>query len=623
MKTLGRFWLGVLVCLSFAAAVLGGEKQLDLRRGVPADAYLVAHRTHNSERDFQRKYYNEVWKTVEETRILERAVQIVVSRMSPDQLDKAKAVLQEIREAAAPIPLKALANAKEFLYAQTMLPFSANPQASFPQHLILTRLTPEAAAGTQEGIKNLFELVEKYSMGQVPVTNTTDGEATIVTLAIPAQIPVRPTVIRIGDILLLSSSEQFARTSLNMLLRGEGKSKFDDPRLAHALAQLPKAEDGLTFYDMQQHMSQLRRLADLVRSLGKNEQQVERFAGLLEKLFDEVAILDYEVTVEYTEGNLMRSATYGKLAPGAENKTLFKIFGSGQPFADWQSWVPANATSYSLTTGVNLQPLFEQVISVLRERFPEAQRDLEQFEKMQTRIGVRLDEDILHAFSGECVSVSLPATSASPLGGGESFLAMRCQKPERIRELLHRAIDALKQVPAVAAQQIQLSKCDDLEGFEQVSASALLAMGIKPVIGFHDGWMMIGSNAGAVKAVLATRSGKSPSIADAASFRQFNLEVDGPVYSIRYRNTAEEIRQIAALLNQGGLIGPMLPVILGPNTDPEKLKPVQEVFGLLPSLSKIVAKFDFLQSQLSVTLGGREPGVYHRHTVTVVRPAGE
>lgn len=621
MKTLKRPILGIMATLAWGVAALASDKTLDLRRAASPDAFLVVHRKHNPERDFQRKYFQEVWKTVEETKIIERAVKIVASRMSRDDVDKAKAVLEEIRAAAAPIKLQALLDSKELLFVQEMRPISEEIKAPTIHQLVVARVTPEAAAATQQGIKNLFELLEKYSAGQVPVKSGTQGDAEIVTLALPRQAPLRPTVIRLGEVLLLSTSEELARKSLDMLVRGDGKSKFDDPRLAEALARLPKPEDGLVFYDMQKQMAQMRGTVDFIRAVGQNDARTQRIAGILETVFDEAAILDYEVTVEYTEDNLNRTAVYGKLAPGAENKTLFKIFGSGKPFADWQTWVPANATSYSLTTGINLHPLYERIIDMLKERFPEAEQGLERFEKAQSRIGVRLDADLLQNFSGECVSISLPSASPSPLGGRGSFLATRCQNPERIRELMHRAIDAVKRIPAVAGQQLQISKCNDLEGFEEFSALALTGLGVKPVIGFRDGWMMIGSNAETVKAVLATRAGKAPSIADAPSFQQFKLKVEGPVHSIRYTNTAEDIRQMAALLNQAGLMGPMLLGMVGDKADQEKLKPVQEALALLPSLGKIVAKFDFRQAELSVTQAGSEPGVYQRRTVTVIRPA--
>jgi hypothetical protein len=597
-----------------------GEKALDLRRAVPADVYMVVHAKHNPERDFQREYHKAIWKTVEETKIIERAVGIVTSRLSRDDVDKAKAVLDEVRNAAAPIKLEALANAKEVIYAQEMRAFSDQMKVVTSQHLVLARLTPEAAADTQKGIKNLFGLVEKYSEGKVPVESSTEGDATIVTLAVPQQVPFQPTVIRIGDVLLLSSSEEMARKSLGMLLRGDGKSKFDDPRLKEALSHLPAPEDALVFYDAKTQFSQMRGMVDFLHTVGQNDPKAERVAGLLELFFDEIAFLDYQITVEYTEGNLNRSVEYGKLVPDAEKKVFAKVLGSGKPFDDWRSWVPANAVAYSLSAGVNLHPLYERIIGVIKERFPEAEKGLEKFEEIQSKIGVHLDRDILQAFSGEHVSISLPAAKPSLTGGRGSVVAMRCQKPDRIRELLHRLVDKLKEHPAVAAQQLQLAKCEDLEGFEQLSALALTGFGVKPMIGFRDGWMMIGSNADAINAVLATKAGKAPSIADAASFKQFHLNVDGPVQSIGYKNSAEDIHQVAAALNQAGVIVPMVIGMVGAKANPEDLKPVQEVLGLLPSLGKIVSKFDFLQAKLSVTQAGRQPGTYECRSVTVVRP---
>ena len=62
------------------------------------------------------------------------------------------------------------------------------------------------------------------------------------------------------------------------------------------------------------------------------------------------------------------------------------------------------------------------------------------------------------------------------------MVALRCEKPERIRELLHRGYDALQQIPAVKAQQIQFADCKDLDGFEEITASMLNLVGKRPVI---------------------------------------------------------------------------------------------------------------------------------------------
>ena len=127
-----------------------------------------------------------------------------------------------------------------------------------------------------------------------------------------------------------------------------------------------------------------------------------------------------------------------------KDRLLGKVLASGTPFEHWQTWVPAEATSYSLTTGVNLHPLYERIVAVINESFPEAKPGLERFEQLQSRFEVYLDKDILQAFSGECVSVTLPGATSLPLGGGNTVVPTCRQKPERIRELLHRLVDWLE-----------------------------------------------------------------------------------------------------------------------------------------------------------------------------------
>ena len=118
-----------LVMLLAVAQSLSAADTVDIRRGVPEDVFLVVHGKHNPERDFQQKYYEEVWKTVQETQIIDRIVKIVTSRMKDEDLEQAKAVIDELREAVEPIDLKGLAAAQEIVYAQQMI---MAPHADLP-----------------------------------------------------------------------------------------------------------------------------------------------------------------------------------------------------------------------------------------------------------------------------------------------------------------------------------------------------------------------------------------------------------------------------------------------------------------------------------------------------------
>lgn len=620
MKAKSFLWcLALLSFASFASAAEEGV-QFDLRRVAPVEAHLVVYGKHNPERDYQRAYYEAVLQALRDEKLVERFVEIISSRMPQDQLDKTKGVMNEIRTAFEPMDWQTLANCSEVVYAQQfILPFN--------HHLVVMRLPSDGAQQLSASLKNVFGLVEKYSEGKVPVNNHGQGDAEVTSLGLPPGAPMNAVVARQGDVFLFSTSEALVQQALTVLQGGTAPSKFDDPRLAEALAQLPEPEDSVVFFDGERMFSQLGKLDDVIQQQasqgGETPEEVQRVAGLIDLLMNEVAVLDYEVTVEYTEGDQNRSAVVGKLQADAKDKLLGKLFLGGEPFDDWQRWVPADAVSYSLNTGVRLHPFYERLTQLLREKFPESQQGLDKWEQVQEQIGVNLDRDILQSFSGEVVSVTLPTTSAATPGGHESLLALRCQNPERVRELLHRAVDSLNQIPAVQAQQLSLTPCEDLPEFEQLNAMMLGMFGMQPVIGFDDGWMIIGSNQGAVQRVLDARAGKIPTIETSEGFQKFEAEIEGPVSAISYADVAENIRHMAQGIRQVGVIAPAIIGMAAAKADPEDLKPVQEILALLPSVANVVEKFDFLEARLTVVQPGDTPDTYTKRSVTLVRPPAE
>ncbi len=193
------------VLLLTPLTLLSAAEKLDLRRAVPEEAFLVVHAKHNPERDYQRKHYADVWKTVQETKIIDRAVKIVTSRAPEQELEQVKAILEELKEAVSPIDMEAVMNCEDFIYAQIM-------QVPTSLHLALIQLEPEAAASTEQGLKNLFAMAEKYSQGRLSVQSETKGEASITTLSLgPTPVPMAPTVVRLDGLLIITSYDQLAR----------------------------------------------------------------------------------------------------------------------------------------------------------------------------------------------------------------------------------------------------------------------------------------------------------------------------------------------------------------------------------------------------------------------------
>jgi hypothetical protein len=608
---LRRITLAALALATIVVASRDAAAELDIRRLAPSDAHTIAYAKHNPERDYQGKYLAEAYETFRSERICERIFEIISSRAPEEELAKFKAGWEEVEKAVEPIELEALVNAKEFLVANTMV-------GPFSQVLFAVRLSEEDAEDYRNGVGNLFELVQKWSGDEATaVTGEADGAETTKLQFAEEEIPFQPCAASVEDIFIVSLNADLLARCVKQLSDESATTKFDDPRFKEALSHLPEAEDCVTFFDGRQLFTSLKGLGDFIRNEvdddDEDAEHAERAADIIEKVIDEIDILEYEVVVEYTEEGQNRSSTLGRVADDIEDSFLGRAVSGGEAFEDWQSWVPADATAYSLSTGIDLHEIYAGVIEFVREEVPESHEPLDEWDALQKKVGVNLDEDLLKSFSGENVSITLP--------NDQSVTALKCNNESKVRELLDRAIEGLKQIPQVQQQDLDLvdSEDEDLEGFQEFRAAALAMTPAKPVIGFRDGWMIIASTPEAAKKMLAVRAGEADSIAKSDSLETFNLKVDGEVYGVSYSDIGAGIRAVADGIDQAAMMAPMIVGMAAQGASSEDQKTIQQVIGLLPSASKVIRKFDFYEQKLTILREGPEEATYVREAVTLIR----
>jgi hypothetical protein len=303
----------------------------------------------------------------------------------------------------------------------------------------------------------------------------------------------------------------------------------------------------------------------------------------------------------------------GEASEGFDDTILGKALSQGEPFENWKSWVPADAAGYSLGTGINLHELYAGILEFVKTEIPESEEALQKWAEVQEKVDVNVDEDILQSFNGEYVSVTL--------SDGQSVSALKCSNEKRILELLDRAIQGIKQVPPLAMYGISLedSKDDELEGFKELKSTMLAAAQAQPVIGFRDGWMILASNPDAAKKLLAVREGDEDSIEGSDSLEKFDLKTDGEVYSVSYTDVGAGIRAFADGIKQFSMMAPMFMGAAMAEASDEDKKTANEVLGLLPSIAKVIAKFDFYEQKLTITREGPEENQYLRESVTLIR----
>ena len=607
--------LGVIALL--AGLVVAPATADDLREAVPNDCFIAVWGKHNPERDYQKQYHAAIWETVQETQIVEKLIQAMQGNMSEQEVAQFEQMQTVLKGIVEPINWDAVGNVKETIYCQRM-------QGIMSQHLLMMKMPDNGAQSLVDAVKNAFNLVEQASQGQVGMETETIEGVEFTTLGLPSDVPTRPYFAATRDgMFVFTTSKPLVQEAMKLLANPSSESKFDDARVKEALQELPEAEDSIAFFDGRTLFKQLNQIPGFVRQMSRGNEDADRIMEMVEEIFEEMAVFDYEVTVEYTEKHQNRAAVYGKLVEGYDDKVVGRMFATGKPFEKWNRWVPANAKSYSLSTGMSLHPLYAWMMEEIPEHFPEAEQGLAQFAAIQEQIGVDIDKDILQAFTGGSVSVTMPGDTMSPLGTpmDKSVMFVRCAKPKKIRELMGRGLEMLNGLDQL--QQIggvNMEAIEGMEGFETLTAGPLAQMGIKPVVGFKDGWMVIGSDADAVKKVLETKEGSGDTIVDSEVFKSFSLPIRGPVTSVSYTNSGENTRAMAQGLQQ---VGAMLPMAMGMaaqnGADVSKAK---DFLALLPSVGKIIEKFDFYDKTLTVTQPGSGLS-YKRHTVTLIKPPAQ
>jgi hypothetical protein len=70
-------------------------------------------------------------------------------------------------------------------------------------------------------------------------------------------------------------------------------------------------------------------------------------------------------------------------------------------------------------------------------------------------------------------------------------------------------------------------------------------------------------------------------------------------------------------------MAPMFVGMAAAQAGKENMESLQAAAGLLPSIAKVVRKFDFFEDRLSITQEGPEPNTYLKRTVTQIRQPDE
>ncbi|RME40116.1 MAG: hypothetical protein D6788_04095, partial [Planctomycetota bacterium] len=289
-----------------------------------------------------------------------------------------------------------------------------------------------------------------------------------------------------------------------------------------------------------------------------------------------------------------------------------------KPFTRFDRYIPADATEFTLESFIDLEKIYALVLDFIRESGPEGEQLIAQWNQKLKEIGFDPQADLFAWWSGEMISITMPAAVVTPMSPTDSVFMIRVKDADLARRKVFGLIDLISQKLQESGQTLMVTPATvDAEGFRQVTHPALM-MFLRPVIGVHHEWLMVGTSPGAINKCLAVASGKAPSIAQNDRFRKEGLMPKGPVRGCSFRDMSKMGQQLASVAAMAGMISGMVTASIPDDPPPMKKakEAVQTGAGIVMKLAPVLQKIDFYRSTASVCTFDGDRTIVTRRVLT-------
>jgi len=430
------------------------------------------------------------------------------------------------------------------------------------------------------------------------------------------QPPIRVDLFRfketIGITLGQGAGADIAKEVIALLTgKSRRKSIVDSPRFKEALARVEPPEHFVMFFDIRRVFQAVEAL--LTRESEEAHRVSESERGTIRALREAVSmgdVLDYSITSKAMSGRRERRYSLTLLQPSKLDRPLARAFLDRRPFERIERLVPLEATSFSMNGGVDLGPLYGVVTEFVRDQVPGGPGYLQRWNAWLDSRGVDLQRDFFSWWSGEVVSVKMEPLVPNPFKGDDGVLMIRVRDPRLAAEKVNAAVEFLRRKSQRTGQMLLVSPARvQAEGFCELTHPAM-AMFLRPVVGVHEEWLMLGTSAGAIDRCLDVAAGRSPSILECRRFREEGLIPQGPVFSASFSDRANYGQQMGETAAIVGVFAAMLPAVqksappVGPNGRDARrwLSVMQSTLAIMAKLGPVFQRLDFYSSESSLTV---------------------
>lgn len=627
MFTSRTFGMALGLTALLPALSLAGQlpERFTLGSYVPDDVWFIIHGVDNPQRAWIDDQWSEVFKALKNSGVDRDVITLILSLAGEDKrtgieasIDKATQLLRGVRWGDL--------IGREFILSERI-----SSSKTGPAYIALARGTEKSGdanfAGLVVILKELSaaiccsELVESQRHG-VTVWSLNFEDEDLERLDFSVEL------FQKGDLIGLTSGLS-ARNDVLSLLAGTSESGavVDTPRFREAIALVPPPRDTVMYSDVK---TLLRDMGSMLAAIGAGDEQPiaedlpdavaqqadqepcvseadsanpnDIVLAVMKKLIELGDFVDYGITTNETQGRRELTHAVTRLQPGKHDNPIAEMFFKRRQFERFDRFIPAEATSFTLTGFFDIEGAYKLVTDTIAKDIAGGPELVTKAEAVIASIGLDLQADFFDWWSGEMIMVSLPTTTVTPMGGGDGVWIIRVKNRELASEKVNAAIDFVAEKAQGQGQMLMVSPAQvNVEGFRQITLP--LMMMVRPVVGVHGDWLMLGTSSAAINKCLDVEAGKAPSVLENEQFKKEGLIPEGPVLSASFKDTSKSGQQMAAQIGLIGMGGSMFVAGLPEDTpDQKKLKSVlQSVLKIAMKLGPVINKINFYSSESSIT----------------------
>ncbi len=421
-----------------------------------------------------------------------------------------------------------------------------------------------------------------------------------------------------GDLLGFSfgSSREYPRQYLDQLDGWSDRpALIDTRRYKEALRGMSQEGYSSLFIDIDRMIDSMRDRFGRILDMVPEDREEAAVLTLFLRIIEEINLFEYTAEVRCREGNRIVADSRTRFKPGAKNKKLFAALFSGKPVSGYERFIPANALAFSLNSDIDFLPIYELLLTWMKEMLPNADEVLERWEEIQEEIGIDLMEDLLSWFEGGMITVEVPARHRTLMGKTASLTLIHLNASKAVdgAAWLGNWLGKLEEWARKIGIRITLKEVEG-EGFRAgTEIYQSIVPFIRPFICIHGDYLVLATGKEDALVYLEFLREGGPSILENERFLSLDLAPPSNLSSIHFKNLENSVAEFKTILGLLGFISMALP------DRKKEIRTFKRILGALPRLVPVVEAMDIYSCEAGYSVVDLEAGEMRMKTVTQLK----